>query len=153
MPAEQRIATLQGYGFTVTASPAASAQPDLATLWSTLVTQHGPDWATYTGTEQSWAEHRDRFYINANQLDPSAYELAYQQLSPLDSMPAEQRIATLQGYGFTVTASPAASAQPDLAMAAEGPSQGEPTTDWSAIPEDIAVDDLARLLEEAAAEA
>lgn len=108
-----------------TAAPAAGVTED---PWSTLVAAHGGDWAGFTGTEQSWAEHRDSFYINANAMDPQLYALAYQQLNPLEDLPMEQRLSALQSYGFTVTAQPAA-VQDGTGMA---------------------VEDVARILEEAA---
>lgn len=105
-PMPERIAALQGFGFPVTATgrPAVGSEDS----WTTLVAAHGGDWATFDGSEPSWATVRDQFYRNANALDPRLYALAYQRLNGLEGRPMAQRIAALREAGLPVLAQPAA---------------------------------------------
>jgi hypothetical protein len=99
LPMDQRITALQALGLPVTATP---ADP-----WRSLVAEHGADWAAFTGTEESWTDTRDAFYVTANDIDSDLYATAYHQLSPLDQLPMDQRVTALQRLGLPVTATPA----------------------------------------------
>jgi len=131
LPMPQRIAASQNLGLPVSADP---STPDPL---ATLVAAHGAGWAAFTGTEDSWVECRDEFYVNANEQDPELYAVAYHRLSPLDELPMAQRIAALRDLGLDVRAA-----------AAEEPAGVE---DAGAVQDGtgLSVDEVARILDEA----
>lgn len=92
--------------------------------WSTSVTEYGGAWADFTGTEESWATHRDQFYSYTNAYDPAAYAAAYEKLNPLNGMQMPDRVAALQNLGFPVSVAPKADPWAEL-IAAHG-------ADWAA---------------------
>jgi hypothetical protein len=129
LPMPQRIAASQNLGLPVTADP---STPD---PWETLVAAHGVGWAAFAGTEESWVERRDDFYVSANELDPELYAVAYHRLSPLDELPMPQRIAALRDLGIDVRAD-----------AAEEPAEAEDAVrDGTG----LSLDEVARILDEA----
>lgn len=87
--------------------------------WSASVAEYGSGWADFAGTEESWVEHRDRFYSYTNAYDPAAYAAAYEKLNPLNSMPMANRVAALQSLGFPVSQTPRADPWAEL-IAAHG---------------------------------
>jgi hypothetical protein len=82
-----------------------------ASPWDTVVREFGSDWAGWDGSEGGWVEFRDWTYSSANARDPDLYAVAYEKLHPLGERPLPERIATLMGLGFTISAPSAQSAQ------------------------------------------
>ncbi|HEX5407941.1 MAG TPA: hypothetical protein VFX16_37225 [Pseudonocardiaceae bacterium] len=85
----------------------AKAQPPSSgSSWDQVVRQLGSGWANWDGSEAGWAQFRDWTYTSANTQNADLYAAAYAKLSPLDSLPLADRIATLTRLGFTISAQP-----------------------------------------------
>ncbi|MFF4983880.1 hypothetical protein ACFY3O_28005 [Streptomyces sp. NPDC001046] len=81
--------------------------------WVRLIAGHGADWAGYDGSQPHWEYFRDRFYLQANDIDPQVYRVAYEQLSPYDTAVPAERYHALVGLGLPVDVSAAEPVSPE----------------------------------------
>ena len=116
------------------ASPEEQGGTSPAELWAALVAAGG-NWSAWDGSEAGWVQWRDWFYDVARTRGGDEGEaLARQQIGGLDKASLPERIAGLEGQGFTVgDAARAAVAAPaprdPAALWAELVAEGG---DWSA---------------------